>query len=67
MAAEASRDTGLTPLVASSRRSLVALHKGAATHSDNCLPITTRVRYLYAPGEAEGDNQKRATDPISSL
>ncbi len=30
------------------------------------LPLGLKVRYLYAPGEAEGDARKRATDPIWS-
>ena len=31
------------------------------------LPINSLVRYLYKPGEAEGDNKYRATDPIWSV
>ena len=30
------------------------------------LPLGLKVRYLYAPGEVEGDAHKRATDPIWS-
>ena len=30
------------------------------------LPLGLKVRYLYTPGEAEGDARKRATDPIWS-
>ena len=34
----------------------------------NCNPLFgKKVRYLYAPGEAEGDSRQRATDPIWSL
>ena len=28
------------------------------------IPINSTVRYLYAPGEAENDTRRRATDPI---
>ena len=31
------------------------------------LPIDSVVRYLYKPGEVEGDNRYRATDPIWSV
>ena len=31
------------------------------------LSLGLKVRYLYAPGEAEKDNKKRATDPIWSV
>ena len=31
------------------------------------IPIDSRVRYLYKPGEAENDNRYRATDPIWSI
>ena len=31
------------------------------------LPPGVKVRYLFAPGEGEGGNRRRATDPIWSL
>ena len=31
------------------------------------LPPGVKVRYLYAPGEGEGNERRRATDPIWSL
>jgi hypothetical protein len=31
------------------------------------LPPCVKVRYLYAPGEEEGGEKRRATDPIWSL
>ena len=31
------------------------------------LPPGVKVRYLYSPGEGEGDERRRATDPIWSL
>ena len=31
------------------------------------LPPEVQVRYLYAPGEDEGGDKRRATDPIWSL
>ena len=33
----------------------------------NLLPPGVKVRYLYQPGELEGGEQRRATDPIWSL
>ena len=34
---------------------------------EEVIPGTALVRYLYAPGEVENDERKRATDPIWSL
>ena len=34
---------------------------------EKVLPIGTTVRFLYEPGEAEGDKRQRATDPIWSV
>ena len=31
------------------------------------LPPGVKVRYLYSPGEGEGGEKRRATDPIWSL
>ena len=31
------------------------------------LPSDALVRYLYAPGELEGDKRRRATDPVWSV
>ena len=31
------------------------------------IPANSTVRYLYAPGEAENDTRRRATDPIWSI
>ena len=36
-------------------------------YEEEIIPATALVRYLYAPGEAENDSRKRATDPIWSL
>ena len=34
---------------------------------EQILPSNSVVRYLYAPGELEGGEKQRATDPIWSL
>jgi len=55
---------GLKPVKAIKQKG-ITFHQ-SKSKTTNLLPLGLRVRYLYAPGEAEGDGRKRATDPIWS-
>ena len=42
-------------------------NKTETTKQSPLIPFDVKVRYLYAPGEVEGDTRIRATDPIWSI
>ena len=44
-----------------------ATYKRPVGFNENRLPPGVRVRYLLAPGEDEGGERRRATDPVWSL
>ena len=56
---------GLRPVDAIKRKTIPVAPR--SIDSVPLLPFNQKVRYLYAPGEAEGDSRKRATDPIWSI
>ena len=68
---EVTRLTGKKPIdaikdrVTTSKPSTPAFRKVGL--EEQKLPSTVGVRYLYQPGESEGDQRRRATDPIWSL
>lgn len=63
---EESKITGLKPLKAIKQKTIDVTQEPYSV-KDSPLPFGLKVRYLYAPGEAEGDNRTRATDPIWSI
>ena len=48
-------------------KSKLVLQQNKITSLQPLLPADTLVRYLYEPGELEGGNTRRATDPIWSV
>ena len=46
---------------------VLASHARAVGFEEQRLQSDALVRYLYAPGELEGDKRRRATDPIWSV
>lgn len=56
---------GLKPVKAIKQKEITV--SPTTTKNYKLLPLDLTVRYLYAPGEAEGDSRKRATDPIWSI
>ena len=45
----------------------ISSSKSTKSRPESLLPRGTKVRYLYQPGELEGGERRRATDPIWSL
>ena len=70
---ESTRLTGKTPLEAIKLPEVKHLSSSKSTKSrpktkvESLLPRGVKVRYLYQPGELEGGERRRATDPIWSL
>ena len=70
---ESTRLTGKTPLEAIKLPEVKHLSSSKSTKSrpktkvESLLPRGIKVRYLYQPGELEGGERRRATDPIWSL
>ena len=66
---ESTRLTGKTPLEAIKLPEVKHLSSSKSTKSrpESLLPRGVKVRYLYQPGEFEGGERRRATDPIWSL
>ena len=56
---------GVKPVDAIKEKTLTASNKKVKGEADTSL-FDKKVRYLYAPGEVEGGDRKRATDPIWS-
>lgn len=56
---------GLKPVDAIKKETISVTSKNKKIKSDTSL-FDKKVRYLYAPGEVEGGDRKRATDPIWS-
>ena len=63
---EVTRMIDMKPVDAIKLKSVEQPEYDDGTHEED-LPIDSVVRYLYKPGEAEGDNRYRATDPIWSV
>jgi len=62
---EVSARLGLSPIEAIKKD--IVPDKSKKILDSHVIPLNTRVRYLYLPGEVEGtDEKKRATDPIWS-
>ena len=55
---------GLKPVNAIKKTTLPGI---ATSKKHKLLPLGLQVRHLYAPGEAEKDTKKRATDPVWSV
>ena len=70
---ESTRLTGKAPLEAIKLPEVKHLSSSKSTKSrpktkvESLLPRGIKVRYLYQPGELEGGERRRATDPIWSL
>ena len=67
---ESTRLTGKTPLEAIKLPEVKHLSSSKSrpkTKVESLLPRGVKVRYLYQPGELEGGERRRATDPIWSL
>ena len=67
---ESTRLTGKTPLEAIKLPEVKHLSSSKSrpkTKVESLLPRGIKVRYLYQPGELEGGERRRATDPIWSL
>ena len=68
---EVTRLTGLRPADAIKKKSVVISPAAPAYRpvglKEQKLPSNVIVRYLYQPGELEGGQHRRATDPIWSL
>ena len=66
---ESTRLTGKTPLEAIKLPEVKHLSSKSRpkTKPERLLPRGVKVRYLYQPGELEGGERRRATDPIWSL
>ena len=58
--------TGKTPLEAIKLPEVKHL-SSSKSRPESLLPPGIKVRYLYQPGELEGGERRRATDPIWSL
>ena len=63
---ESTRLTGKTPLEAIKLPEVKHL-SSSKSRPERLLPRGVKVRYLYQPGELEGGERRRATDPIWSL
>ena len=63
---ESTRLTGKTPLEAIKLPEVKHL-SSSKSRPESLLPPGIKVRYLYQPGELEGGELRRATDPIWSL
>ena len=63
---ESTRLTGKTPLEAIKLPEVKHL-SSSKSRPESLLPRGMKVRYLYQPGELEGGERRRATDPIWSL
>ena len=63
---ESTRLTGKTPLEAIKLPEVKHL-SSSKSRPESLLPPGIKVRYLYQPGELEGGERRRATDPIWSL
>ena len=64
---EETRLIGKKPIDAIKLKSVVSKPSAPLKFPENPLPYGINVRYLYQPGELEGGNKLRATDPIWSL
>ena len=68
---EVTRLTGVKPVLAIKRKIVNASPSSRNTSTsrdeERILPHGVTVRHLYAPGEQEGGNTRRATDPIWSV
>ena len=62
---ESTRLTGKTPLEAIKLPEVK--HLSSKSRPERLLPRGVKGRYLYQPGELEGGERRRATDPIWSL
>ena len=60
---EVHSKTKLTPVEAIQKDIIPSINKHIR---EKIIPLGTQVRYLYEPGEVEGDVKRRATDPIWS-
>ena len=63
---EPTRLTGKKPSEAIKMKN-VSVSPSAPGQDEKMLPTNVNVRYLYQPGELEGGERRRATDPIWSL
>ena len=63
---ESTRLTGKPPLEAIKLPEVKHL-SSSKSRAESLLPRGVKVRYLYQPGELEGGERRRATDPIWSL
>ena len=66
MNSEVTKATGLKPVNAIKHK-LIPQVTTTQRSQQRLIPFGQKLRYLYAPGEAEGDSRKRATDPIWSI
>ena len=57
---------GLKPVNAIKLKTVNSRHRYTGEKKNKLIPFGAKLRYLYAPGEAEGDTRIRATDPIWS-
>ena len=64
---EPTRLTGKTPLEAIKLPEVKHLSSKSKPKVEHLLPCGVKVRYLYQPGELQGGERRRATDPIWSL
>ena len=64
---EPTRLIGKKPAEAIKMERVVAKASAPTKTDEQCLPSNVNVRYLYQPGELEGGERRRATDPIWSL
>ena len=64
---EVTRLTKLKPVLAIKMKSVPQTPSLPRHHKELVIPMQAKVRYLYAPGEAENDVRRRATDPIWSI
>ena len=64
---ESTRLTGKAPLEAIKLLEVKHLSSKSRPKPESLLPRGVKVRYLYQPGELEGGERRRATDPIWSL
>jgi hypothetical protein len=64
---ETTRLIGMKPVEAIKLKEVVPSHSQPSRGQEHLLTPDVNVRYLYQPGELEGGEQRRATDPIWSL
>jgi hypothetical protein len=64
---ETTRLIGMKPVEAIKLKEVVASPSQPSREEEHLLMPDVRVRYLYQPGELEGGERKRATDPVWSL